>query len=91
VARRLGTELVRRRLAACVNLLSGVESVFWWEGKIDRSREVLLLIKTTSAQFARLTRTVIALHPYDLPEVIALPLTAGHQPYLRWVASSVAR
>lgn len=90
VARRLGRELVRRRLAACVNLLPGVESVFRWRGKIDQSREVLLLIKTTRAGLARLTRAVVTLHPYDLPEVIALPLAAGHPPYLRWVSSSVA-
>ena len=90
VGRRLARELVRLRLAACVNVLPGVESVFRWQGKVDRSREALLVIKTTRARLARLTRTVVALHPYDLPEVIALPLIAGHPPYLRWVASSVA-
>ena len=89
-ARRLATALVKRRLAACVNILPGIESIFWWQGRIDNSREALLLIKTTSARLARLTRAVVALHPYDLPEVIALPVTRGHRPYLRWVASSVS-
>jgi periplasmic divalent cation tolerance protein len=89
VGRRLARELVRLRLAACVNVLPGVESVFRWQGKVDRSREALLVIKTTRARFAALRRRVLSLHPYDLPEVIALPVAAGHPPYLRWVASSV--
>jgi len=89
VGRRLARELVRLRLAACVNVLPGVESVFRWRGKVDRSREALLVIKTTRARFAALRRKVLSLHPYDLPEVIALPVAAGHPPYLRWVASSV--
>ena len=90
VGRRLARELVRLRLAACVNVLPGVESVFRWQGKVDRSREALLVIKTTRARFAALRRRVLSLHPYDLPEVIALPLAAGHPPYLRWIASSVS-
>ncbi len=90
VGRRLARELVRLRLAACVNVLPGVESVFRWRGKVDRSREALLVIKTTRARFAALRRRVLSLHPYDLPEVIALPVAAGHPPYLRWIASSVA-
>ncbi len=87
VARRLGTAVVTRRLAACVNLVPRVESVFWWNGKIDRCREVLLLIKTRRARFERLRRAVVSIHPYDVPEVIALPLIAGHRPYLRWLSS----
>ena len=91
VARRLARHVVTDRLAACVNILPGIESLFRWQGKIDTSREALLVIKTTAARVARLTRAVVALHPYDLPEVIALPVTGGHRPYLRWVASSVLR
>ena len=91
VARRLGRELVKRRLAACVTIVPGVESIFWWEGRIDRGREALLLIKTTAERFEPLRRAAIRLHPYDVPEVIALPLTAGHRPYLEWVASSTRR
>jgi periplasmic divalent cation tolerance protein len=89
VARRLARQLVRRRLAACVNVLPGVESVFWWRGEPERCREVLLLIKTTAGSFERLRRAVVELHPYEVPEIIALPLAAGHQPYLRWVDSSL--
>ena len=88
VARRIATALVTQRLAACVNIVPAVESLFWWQGKVDRCRETLLVIKTAAAGFERLRRAVIELHPYDVPEVIALPLAAGHAPYVRWVISS---
>jgi periplasmic divalent cation tolerance protein len=91
VARRLANELVRRRLAACVNLIRDVESVFWWQGKVNRAREALLLMKTTAGRFEALRKVVVERHPYDVPEVIALPIRAGHEPYLAWVTSSVAR
>jgi len=90
VARRIASVVVTKRLAACVNLLPGIESVFRWEGKIDRSREVLLLIKTTRRRFSSLAHALARLHPYDVPEVIALPVTAGVASYLRWVARSVS-
>lgn len=89
VAKTIATTVVRRRLAACVNLLPAVESLFWWKGKVDRAREVLLIIKTTAARVEALRRAVVSLHPYDVPEIIALPVTAGHAPYLRWVTYSV--
>ncbi len=90
VARRIARELVIRRLAACVNVVGAVESTFSWKGKIERCQESLLMIKTTAASFQALRRAILALHPYEVPEVIALPVIAGHQTYLRWVASSVA-
>ena len=89
-AEHIAETLVAERLAACVNLLPGVESTFRWEGKIDRSREALLLIKTTSRRFAPLARALTRLHPYAVPEIIALPVTAGAAPYLRWLSQSVA-
>ena len=88
VARRMATALVTQRLAACVNIVPAVESLFWWQGKVDRCRETLLIIKTAARGFERLRKAVIELHPYDVPEVIALPLAAGHAPYVRWVISS---
>lgn len=88
-AKRLAAALVSKRLAACVNLLSGVDSLFWWGGKVDRAKETLLVVKTTAKQFPALQRAVLALHPYDVPEIIALPIIAGHPPYLRWVRESV--
>ena len=88
-ARRIAAALVKRRLAACVNLLPGVESTFRWRGKIERAREVLLLLKTTQSHVEQLRRAVVRLHPYDVPEVIACRVHSGHPPYLRWVAQSV--
>ena len=90
-ARRIAAELVTRRLAACVNVIPGVESVFWWRGKVEHAREALLVIKTPSRLTDRLRRAVLALHPYEVPEVIALPVTSGHPPYLRWVRASTRR
>lgn len=90
VAKRLSNALVQRRLAACVNLLPGIASTYWWQGKVERSREVLLLIKTTASRFERLRGAITRLHPYDVPEILALPIAAGHPPYLQWVVSSLA-
>lgn len=89
VARRLADRIVGARLAACVNILSGVASTFWWEGKVDRCREALLVVKTTTGAFGRLERAICALHPYEVPEIIALAIVAGHAPYLRWIRATV--
>ena len=91
VAKRIATQVVQRRFAACVNILPGIESQFWWKGRVDRCREVLLIIKTTAAGIPRLTQAIISLHPYDVPEVIALPVVAGHTPYLKWVRATLIR
>ncbi|OGX41154.1 MAG: hypothetical protein A3C53_06320 [Omnitrophica WOR_2 bacterium RIFCSPHIGHO2_02_FULL_68_15] len=88
-AERLARALVARRLAACANVVPGLTSLFWWKGKLDRCPETLLLLKTTSAGFEPLRRAVLALHPYEVPEIIALPVSAAHPPYRRWVSSSV--
>ena len=87
--RRVAGALMKRRLAACINLLPGALSLFRWKGKVDRATEILLIIKTSAARFEALRREVIRLHPYDVPEIVALPIIAGHQPYLRWIASSL--
>ncbi|MBI2495367.1 MAG: divalent-cation tolerance protein CutA [Candidatus Omnitrophica bacterium] len=90
IARRLASRLIEERLAACVNALPGVESIFRWQGKVERCREILLVIKTTARRFPQLRAAVRNLHPYDVPEIIALPVVAGHTPYLRWVRSIVS-
>lgn len=87
-ARRLARALLRARLAACVNVLDA-DSLFWWKGKLDEAHEALLIIKTSARHFERLRKLVCALHPYEVPEVIALPIQKAHQPYLRWVTSSL--
>ena len=89
VAKSLASELVSRRLVACVNTVLGVESTYWWGGKVQTDQELLLIMKTTSATMPRLITAVQELHPYDVPEVIALPVVAGSDPYLQWVRTNV--
>ncbi len=89
-AARLAEMLVGARLAACVQILPEMESVYWWEGAIQREPEHLLLAKTTAARFAALEREVRALHSYDTPEIVALPVTDISAPYLEWLAASVS-
>lgn len=84
-AARLAETLVAERLAACVNQLAGVESVYRWQGKVERSTEVLLLIKTPSVRYPALEARLKELHPYEVPEIIALPIEAGSAPYLKWL------
>ena len=88
-AARLADMLVERRLAACVQILPEMESVYRWQGKIERQKEVLLIAKTTQFRFEALEREVRAIHSYETPEIVALPLTAGSLPYLDWLNSSV--
>lgn len=88
-ASTLAQRVVKARLAACVNSIPGIESHFWWGGKIDRGRESLLLIKTTASRFEPLRRFLLRHHPYDVPEIVALPIVAAHRPYTAWVAQSV--
>ena len=85
VAERLATSLVEEHLAACVNRLPGVKSTYRWQGGIHHDTEQLLLIKTTHERFDALRDRIIALHPYALPEVIALEVVAGLDRYLDWI------
>jgi periplasmic divalent cation tolerance protein len=84
-AMRLAEMLVGANLAACVQILPEMESVYRWQGKIERQSEILLLAKTTRAKFAELEREVRALHSYDTPEIIAVPVAMGSGPYLQWL------
>lgn len=88
VAAEIATALVEERLAACVNRLPGVKSWYRWESRVEHDDEVLLLIKTTRERYAALEPAVRRLHPYDVPEVIALPVVAGSSAYLDWVRAS---
>lgn len=90
-AETLARALVDARVAACVNVLPAVTSIYRWQGAVARDEESLLLIKTTAEGFETLRREVLAHHPYELPEVIGLDVTAGHGPYLEWVAASVTK
>jgi periplasmic divalent cation tolerance protein len=84
-ARRLAGAALRRHLAACANLIPGLESHYWWRGKIESSREVLLLFKTRASRLRKLERLILAEHPYDTPEFVTFPLTAGSKRYLAWL------
>lgn len=86
-ANALAESLVEQHLAACVNILPGVESVYRWEGRIERADEWLLLIKTERQAYAALQDYIGRRHPYQTPEIIALPIVAGSTDYLQWVSS----
>ncbi len=86
-AQAMARALVEARLAACVNILAAVQSVYRWQGAVEQANEVTLLVKTTQRRYPQLQRAIIAAHPYELPEVIAWPLSEGHAPYLHWVAA----
>jgi periplasmic divalent cation tolerance protein len=90
VARKLSQAALRARLIACANLIPKIESHYWWQGKIETGAEVLLVMKTTNARLAALEELIIAKHPYDTPEFLVLPLTAGNGRYLKWIADSVS-
>jgi periplasmic divalent cation tolerance protein len=89
-AARLADILVVARLAACVQILPEIESVYHWKGNVERAAEVLLLAKTTQPNFAALEAMVRSLHSYETPEIIALPITASSVPYLEWLTASVS-
>ncbi|MDT4896207.1 MAG: periplasmic divalent cation tolerance protein [Acidobacteriota bacterium] len=88
-AARLADVLVVARLAACVQILPEIESVYHWQGNVERSAEILLLAKTTQANFNALEAMVRSLHSYETPEIIALPITAASIPYLEWLTANV--
>ena len=90
-AQSLAHALVESRLAACVNLLPGVQSVYRWQGVIEHATEVTLLIKTTQRHYPQLQQAIVSAHPYDVPEVIALPISDGHPAYLQWIASETSQ
>ena len=89
VARRLAENLLRRRLAACINIIPGVKSFFWWQGKIDRCSEWLLVIKTEKRILGQLSKAIRKEHPYETPEIIALAVDFGDKKYLHWIRDSV--
>jgi periplasmic divalent cation tolerance protein len=88
-AKKIAAKLLKEKLAACVNIMDKVESFFWWQGKIDHAAESLMVIKSTKAKFAKIVKTVLSAHSYTVPEIIALPIIAGHKPYLDWINESL--
>jgi len=88
-ARNIARELIKNKLAACVNIIDKIESIFWWQGKLDSAREVLLVVKTKKSEFNKVSKAVKAIHSYQVPEIIALPITIGSKPYLDWIDESL--
>ncbi len=89
-AQRIAEHLVERRLAACVNLIAGVRSVYVWQGETETTSEVQLVIKTSVARYDAVERQIQQLHPYELPEIVAVPIMAGLEGYLEWIDSATA-
>jgi periplasmic divalent cation tolerance protein len=90
-AARVARTLVEEQLAACVNLIAAVRSIYRWQGAISDDAESLAVIKTTADRYPALAARIAQLHPYQVPEIIALPLADGHPPYLAWLAEQVAK
>jgi periplasmic divalent cation tolerance protein len=89
VAATLGRALVEERLAACANLVPQITSIYRWEGAVQEDSEVLIVVKTSAGRVAALTERVLALHPYEVPEVLVLPVDSGAAAYLDWVRAAV--
>jgi periplasmic divalent cation tolerance protein len=88
IARALARAALQARLIACANLIPKIESLYWWRGRIESGAEVLLVLKTQKSKLAALEKLVLAQHPYDTPEFIVLPLSAGNKKYLAWLTAS---
>lgn len=84
-ANKLATDLVTERLAACVNIVPSVLSIYQWKEKIEKDTESILIIKSHRDLFSRLEARIKELHKYDVPEIVSLPIEAGHAPYLNWL------
>ncbi len=89
-AERISRTLVTEKLAACANIMSPVRSIYHWQGKIEDAAEILVFFKLTASSYEAFEQRVKELHPYDVPEIIALPLSRGSEDYLRWVGESGA-
>ncbi|MFH1191037.1 MAG: divalent-cation tolerance protein CutA [Candidatus Omnitrophota bacterium] len=88
-AQKISVGLVKAKLAACVNIVDGVNSIFFWAGKIDQAKELLLLIKSKQEKLSQIIKLVRSLHSYEIPEIIAIPIIAGDRPYLRWIDAAL--
>lgn len=84
-ARRIGKRMVEAKLAACANIIPAIESIYRWKGKVVKSQEVLLIFKSTKVRYAALEKAIKAIHTYDTPEIIALPVKKGLPQYIGWV------
>ena len=90
-AQKIARALISEKLAACVNIIENIQSLFWWKAKVDLARESLLIVKSRKLKLAKIIRLVKSLHSYQVPEIIALPILAGNKDYLRWIDESIRK
>jgi len=88
-AKKIGNALVKERLAGCVNIIDNMNSIYWWEGKIESSKEAVLIAKTTEDKVEELIGKVKSLHSYSCPCIVALPVTGGNRDYLEWIEKEI--
>ena len=88
-AKKIAQVLLEHKSAACVNIIENIESFFWWQGKPDKAKEMLLIAKSKKQNFNKIIKLVKSLHSYEVPEIIALPVAAGYKPYLKWIDESL--
>ena len=81
----IALSVLKKKFAACANIISDVDSRFWWKGKLDRAKEALIMFKTTAGNFKKIEKEVRRLHSYEVPEIIAIPIAAGSGDYLKWI------
>lgn len=91
VAARIGREILAKHLIACANIIPGIRSLYWWKGQLEESDEVLMLLKGRRADVAAIAEQIRALHPYDVPEVIATEVVGGLDVYLEWIGAETER
>ena len=90
-ARLIARRLIKKRLAACVNIIDKIESSFRWQGKLDSAKEALLIIKSKKNKLVKIIKTVKSMHSYEVPEIIVLPIIGGDKLYLRWIDESLGQ
>lgn len=88
-AEKISEILLKKKLCACVNIIEGVNSIFWWKGKLDKAKEKLLVIKTKKSFFKKIEKEILKNHSYDVPEIIAISIVAGNKNYLEWIDKSI--
>ena len=88
VATEMARKIVHQKLAACINILPSVQSIYRWHDAVEETKESLLIIKTVAESYAALEKEILKLHPYETPEIVAFPISGGSGPYLQWIMSS---
>ena len=88
-AHKISGQLLRKRLVACASILPKIESKFWWKGKLDSAREILVTMKTVRSNFKKIEALIKSLHSYEVPEIIAVPIVAGSRDYLDWISRTI--